>query len=93
MQARRQTVGPAAAAVEEGVEMQTPAEAIFATVDRDGSGSISFDEFATWWSRRTVATTGEVNAELMGEMQAMWSQYDVDSSGALVRAPQARDDV
>jgi hypothetical protein len=37
--------------------METHAEALFAAVDRDGSGLISFEEFQSWWLRRARATT------------------------------------
>ena len=43
---------------EELEESETPAEALFRAVDRDGDGQISFQEFASFWTERQLATTG-----------------------------------
>jgi hypothetical protein len=52
-------------------------------VDSNQSGTISFDEFASWWSRRTVATGGALDEELIGRMQQQWAELDTDGSGDL----------
>ena len=61
-------------------ELQTPSEAIFATVDRDGSGTISFEEFAHWWSHRAMATSSAenvgLNSNLIEDIRQLWEQYD-----------------
>eukprot|EP01047_Picozoa_sp_COSAG01_P014018 COSAG01_NODE_674_length_14337_cov_14.996418_7_plen_271_part_00 len=77
--------GGGMAAPEETEELQTPSEAIFATVDTDGSGAISFEEFARWWSHRAVATSSGDGApqDLMENIRALWDQYDADKSGDL----------
>lgn len=52
-------------------------------MDSNQSGTISFDEFASWWSRRTVATGGALDEELIGRMQQQWAELDTDGSGDL----------
>jgi hypothetical protein len=61
-------------------DMETHAEALFAAVDRDGSGLISYEEFQTWWAQRTSATADE---SLLGDAKAKWDELDRDGSGDL----------
>ena len=51
-------------------ELETPAEAIFAHVDQDSSGAISFEEFASWWARR-AADVAEAHRQ---ERAARWGK-------------------
>jgi Ca2+-binding EF-hand superfamily protein len=66
-------------------EMESHAEALFRTVDRDGSGLISFDEFQSWWTRRTIAMSDgrQMDSGLMDEAKAKWDELDSDGSGDL----------
>jgi hypothetical protein len=63
----------------------TPAATLFALCDTDGSGEISFDEFAAWWAERAYQTTGSVGEQLMTEIQVRWDEADADRSGALTQ--------
>lgn len=66
-----------------------PSEAIFAEVDVDRSGRISFQEFAAWWGGRQQAlATGDENEVLEGAralegVQSAWEEADADGSGEL----------
>ena len=75
---RRSAAGGSAGSADE-----TPAQTLFRQVDSNQSGTISFDEFASWWSRRTVATGGALDEELIGRMQQQWAELDTDGSGDL----------
>eukprot|EP01045_Picozoa_sp_COSAG04_P044981 COSAG04_NODE_15534_length_529_cov_0.679070_1_plen_61_part_01 len=52
-------------------------------MDADGNGVISFDEFASWWSRRQLATAGSLDDTVMSSMERQWAELDVDGSGDL----------
>ena len=66
-------------------EMESHAEALFRTVDRDGSGLISFEEFQSWWTRRTLVLSAgrQMDSSLMDEARAKWVELDSDGSGDL----------
>eukprot|EP01043_Picozoa_sp_COSAG02_P028551 COSAG02_NODE_1734_length_11163_cov_43.814262_10_plen_1591_part_01 len=66
-----------------GEDMESHAEALFAAVDRDGSGLISYEEFASWWLRRANATSGSLGGSAMDEVKAKWDEMDRDGSGDL----------
>merc|ERR1712224_352452 len=53
------------------------------SVDTDGSGGISFEEFSGWWSERQLATQGTLNKETMAEVNRIWAESDRDGSGDL----------
>ena len=55
-------------------------------VDLDGSGEISYGEFAHWWTEMQLATLGAVDETTMGQMRAQWSAADMDGSGELSEA-------
>ena len=59
------------------------ARALFERVDVDGNNSLSFEEFASWWSRRQLATAGSLDDKLMSSMRQQWAELDVDGSGSL----------
>jgi hypothetical protein len=56
---------------------------VFKMVDRDGSGTLSFSEFAAWLTRRQMATQGFVTPGFLKELQLSWSKFDVDGSHTL----------
>ena len=57
---------------------------IFRQVDRDGSGSISYSEFTSWWAARQLATTGmQPDDNLLQEIRQIWAKYDVNGNGSL----------
>ena len=61
------------------------ARSLFEQVDSDGNGELSFDEFASWWSRRQLATSGSLDDSVMSLMRQQWTRLDVDGSGTLDR--------
>eukprot|EP01045_Picozoa_sp_COSAG04_P027898 COSAG04_NODE_4191_length_2243_cov_16.271922_4_plen_216_part_01 len=72
--------GGAAAAAE------TPAAsaaAIFAEIDADHSGALSFEEFRRWWSDRQAATTGRVDEAVLAKGEELFAQKDADGNGVL----------
>eukprot|EP01043_Picozoa_sp_COSAG02_P021493 COSAG02_NODE_1093_length_14617_cov_13.078661_2_plen_471_part_00 len=56
---------------------------IFKIVDKDGSGTISFSEFAAWLTRRQMATQGFIMPGKLKEWQVSWSKFDTDRSHTL----------
>jgi hypothetical protein len=66
-------------------DIDTSSTRIFDQVDLDGSGAISFDEFAQWWSRRQLTTHGSLNDDAMKKLQRAWGEADADRSGELDR--------
>ena len=46
---------------------------------------LSFDEFASWWSRRQLATGGSLDDAVMDSMREQWAALDLDGSGDLDR--------
>ena len=65
------------------LEMESQAEALFRMVDTDGSGQISYNEFASWWSRRQLATLGALDEGTMEDAKKLWVELDADGSGDL----------
>lgn len=64
--------------------MSGDAELVFRQVDLDGSGSISFKEFSTWWAERQLATTGAPpDGALVESVRRQWQQHDLDADGQL----------
>merc|ERR1712046_290785 len=59
------------------------ADALFRAVDKDGSGYVSFGEFARWFGRKQLRLTGEMNESVLRRLKELWDQYDVDESGDL----------
>ena len=70
-----------------GLDQSTSAhddiDMIFKIVDKDGSGLISFQEFASWLTRRQVATQGFVTPGNLKEWQVSWTKFDQDGSHTL----------
>lgn len=64
-------------------DSETPTEALFNTVDSDGTGMISFQEFAAFWSERHLATTGTLDKSALHELERVWRRVDRDKSGEL----------
>lgn len=58
---------------------------VFNIVDKDGSGAISFQEFAGWLTRRQMATQGFVTPGNLKEWQVSWTKFDADGSHTLCR--------
>ena len=56
---------------------------IFAQVDTDDSGTISFEQFAAWWLERQLATQGTLDEKTMDEMYRVWDECDEDDNGEL----------
>ena len=56
---------------------------VFHQVDTDGSGQISFREFALWWLRRQKALTGDCDSTALQQVRATWAEHDVDHSDSL----------
>jgi hypothetical protein len=72
--------------IEEGNEnpvAQPRAISIFAQVDTDGNGTVSYDEFARWWGRKQLALTGVLDESKISELKHQWDVFDVDKSGNL----------
>ena len=49
--------------------------------DANGDGVLSFEEFASWWSRRELATAGSLDDSVMSSMEQQWA--DLDASWVL----------
>ena len=64
-------------------EQQSLAAELFERVDKDGSGLISFDEFADWWSHMQLGTGHLLDENFAGKMQWQWNELDRDGSGDL----------
>jgi len=64
---------------------KTPAAELFDRVDTDGSGLLSFNEFASWWSRKQLAIGRPLDRQLAAKVQQQWAQLDTDGSGDLDR--------
>lgn len=58
-------------------------DAIFAEVDTDGNGIITYGEFARWWGRKQLARTGVLDESSLWQLKYAWDRYDVDVSGGL----------
>ena len=58
---------------------------IFAQVDRDGSGTIEFEEFAEWWNSKQVQTRGAVDEDALNKIWDLFEQVDADGSKGLVQ--------
>eukprot|EP01045_Picozoa_sp_COSAG04_P028964 COSAG04_NODE_4636_length_1981_cov_3.612646_4_plen_124_part_01 len=62
-----------------GPVAETPAAsaaAIFAEIDVDHSGALSFEEFRRWWSDRQAATTGHVDEAVLAKGEGLFAQKD-----------------
>lgn len=64
------------------------AERIFAQVDIDASGDVTYDEFTAWWKARSEAATGAVDEEALAEGLKIFEKFDDDQSGAWRRRSQ-----
>ena len=64
---------------------ETSAQALFTQIDVDKNGVLSLDEFASWWSRRQLATGGSLDDAVMDSMREQWAALDLDGSGDLDR--------
>ena len=48
---------------------KTPAQTLSKQIDADGNGVLSFEEFASRWSRRQLVTAGALDASVMSSME------------------------
>merc|ERR1711969_90645 len=77
---------PASGGAAPGPVVETPAAsaaAIFAEIDADHSGALSFEEFRRWWSDRQAATTGHVDEAVLAKGEELFAQKDADGNGVL----------
>jgi len=74
---------PPAATTSPSKSTSDAAQQLFSRVDTDANGVLSLDEFATWWSRRSLITGKNLDASLMENMRAQWDKLDLDGSGDL----------
>ena len=76
---------PASGGAAPGPVAETPASAaaIFAEIDADHSGALSFEEFRRWWSDRQAATTGHVDEAVLAKGEELFAQKDADGNGVL----------
>lgn len=58
----------------------------FVTLDADGSGKVSLEEFATWWSTRMsqmMSANGAPDSTFDATVKFVFTQYDKDGSGQM----------
>ena len=62
------------------------ADAVFAHMDKDGSGHVSFMEFMRWWKEsHRAAGEGRIEDGLLAEAKRVFQELDDDDSGSLDR--------
>ena len=67
----------------------TPAQ-IFAQVDMDNDGVISFEEFAEWWNNKQVETRSEVDEDTLNKIWDLFDAFDADGSRGLAQGEFSR---